>query len=88
MQKVCQSCGSVLDDYVYVFRPYRAQELIDEIKLMFPEVNFTMNVIEGNKVKIRLEKILTVEQKQTMDDYFGFRGYIEDENAENEEVYG
>lgn len=83
MQKVCSSCGGSLDEYVFVFRPNRAQEIAEGIRAEFPNVDFTISAIEGEKVKIILREFLTDNQKKKLDDYFTDNGYIEDVEAEN-----
>ncbi len=85
MQKVCPDCGGSLDEYVYVFRPGRAQEIAEGIREEFPHVEFTISTIEGEKVKITLRQFLTKAQKTKMDNYFDDKGYIEDIEAENME---
>lgn len=83
MQRVCSSCGGKLDEYVYVFRPGRAQEIAEGIRTEFPNVEFTISTVEGEKVKITLRQFLTEAQKTMMDNYFDDKGYIEDIEAEN-----
>ena len=85
MQRVCSSCGGNLDEYVYVFRPGRAQEIAEGIRGEFPNVEFILSTIEGEKVKITLRQFLTEAQKTIMDNYFDDKGYIEDIEAENME---
>ncbi len=85
MQKICSTCGGKLDDYVYVFRPGRAQEIAEGIREEFPNVEFTLSTIEGEKVKIIMRQFLTEVQKTKMDNYFDDKGYIEDIEAENME---
>ncbi len=83
MQRVCPTCGGELDEYVFVFRPGRAQEIAKGIRTEFPNVDFTLSTIEGEKVKIILKQFLTPNQKTKMDNYFDVKGYMEDIEAEN-----
>ncbi len=83
MQRVCSECGGKLDEYVFVFRPNRAQEIAEGIRGEFPNIDFTISTIEGEKVKIILRQFLTETQKTKMDNYFVDKGYIEDIEAEN-----
>ncbi len=85
MQRTCSSCGRKLDEYVFVFRPNRAQEIVAGIKAEFPNIDFTINTVEGEKIKITLRQFLTPTQKTKMDDYFTDVGYIEDLEAESME---
>ncbi len=86
MQKICQTCGVKLDEHVYIFRPDRTQEIVAEIKEQFPEVDFTINTIEGKKIKITLKGLfLTDAQKTKMTNYFLSKGYMEDTEAESME---
>ena len=82
-QKICPSCGGKLDEYIYVFRPDRAQEITDGIKAKFPSIDFTIDTIEGQKIKIILKQFLTQGQKVIMNNYFTNKGYIEDIETEN-----
>jgi len=83
MQRVCPSCGGNLDEYVFVFRPNRAQEIAEGIRTKFPNIDFTISTVEGQKIKIILRQFLTESQKIKMDNYFTDKGYMEDVEAEN-----
>ncbi len=83
MQRICSSCGGKLDEYVFIFRPGRAQEIVAGIRVEFPNIDFTITVVEGEKIKITLRQFLTPTQKTKMDDYFTDVGYIEDLEAES-----
>ncbi len=85
MQRVCPTCGVNLDEYVFVFRPGRAQEIAEGIRGEFPNIDFTISTVEGEKVKIILRQFLTETQKTKMDNYFVDKGYIEDIEAESME---
>ena len=85
MQRTCSECGVKLDDYVYIFRPDRAQEIVEEIRAEFPNLDFTITAVEGHKIKIILRDIfLTEPQKVKMNNYFASKGYIQDVVAEVE----
>ncbi|GAI07244.1 unnamed protein product [marine sediment metagenome] len=86
MRKICPQCGSEIDEYVYVYRPSRADEIIQEIRDTFPKIQVTLNTIEGNKIEISLGRVLTAGEKKKIDDYFDTKGYIEDEEAEAERI--
>ena len=84
MQRVCTTCGVKLDEYVYVYRPGRAQEIVAGIREEFPNIDFTITVVEGEKLKITLRSLfLTPAQKTKMNNYFTSMGYIEDLEAES-----
>ncbi len=84
MQKVCKTCGVKLDEYIYIFRPDRTQEIVAGIREEFPNIDFTITTIEGKKISIILRKLhLTEAQKMRMTDYFTDKGYIEDLEAES-----
>lgn len=86
MQRNCLTCGGKLDEFVYIFRPNRGQEIAEGIRAKFPNIDFTINTIEGEKVKIILRNLLLTEsQKTKMDNYFIDKGYIEDIEAESME---
>lgn len=85
MQRICPDCGGKLDEYVYVFRPERGQEIVSGIRAEFPNIDFTVSTMEGEKVKIILRQFLTPAQKTKMDNYFTDKGYIEDIEAESME---
>jgi len=83
MQKICPECGSKIDEYVYVYQVRRADEVFADIKEQFPNIDLTLNTIEGEKIKVEFKnKVLTPAEKQIMDDYFDGKGYTEDEEAE------
>ena len=85
MQRICSSCGGKLDEYLFVFRPGRAQEIAAGIRAEFPSIDFTITAVEGEKLKIILRQFLTEAQKTVMDSYFTDRGYMEDVEAESME---
>ena len=83
MQKICPECGSKVDEYVYVYQPRRADQVIEDIKAQFPNIDVTLNTIEGEKIKVEFKKkVLTPDEKKKMDDYFDSKGYVEDEEEE------
>ncbi len=85
MQRMCSKCGGNIDEYVYVFRPDRAQEIAAGIREEFPNIVFSITMVEGEKLKITLREFLNPGQKSRMDDYFTDMGYIEDLEAESME---
>lgn len=85
MQRTCPECGGKIDEYVFVFRPDRGQEIVAGIRTKFPNIDFSITTIEGQRIKIILRQFLTPAQKTKMDDYFTDKGYIEDLDVENME---
>jgi len=87
MQKRCPYCGSKIDEYIYIYRPNRADEIMEDIRNQFPNVDITLNTIEGEKIKIEFKnKVLTETQKQMMDNYFNSKGYSEDTEIEEKKI--
>jgi len=87
VQKICPECGSKIDEYVYIYQPNRADEVIKHIKEQFPNINVTLNTIEGNKIEVEFKKkLLTPAEKKKMDDYFDAKGYSEDTDPEEKKI--
>lgn len=87
MQKICPKCGNKIDEYVYIYQPNRADQVIGDIKTQFPNIDITLNTIEGNKIEVIFKnKILTLNEKSKMDTYFNGKGYSENIDAEQKEV--
>ena len=83
MQRICPECGSKIDKYVYIYQTRRADQVIEDIKAQFPNIDVTLNTIEGEKIKVEFKKkVLTPDEKKKMDDYFDSKGYVEDEEEE------
>jgi len=89
MQKRCPKCGSKIDEYVYIYQPWRADQVIEDIKAQFPNIDITLNTIEGEKIKVEFKKkVLTPAEKKKMDGYFDGKGYSEDIDAEKKKITG
>lgn len=87
MKRVCQSCGSQLDDYVFVFQPLLPHQIVEDLKVKLPEIVFTISGITGNKVKLEVKQELNPGQITILQNYFTGKNYVEDTEAEQQEVY-
>lgn len=88
MKRVCKTCGTSLDDYVFVFQPLKTQQINDDLKVKLPGVSFSMNAIVGSKVKLEIKQELNPGQITILENYFSGKNYVRDAEEEEKEVYG
>lgn len=88
MQKICSECGGTIDSFVFIFQPLDGVTLLNELKEMFPDWNFTLDTVAGKKVRIKTTEPLDTKDTDDLIEYFISKGYIEDSKQEKKEVYG